>query len=74
MLWYFVPVTADEIKRLGKRFQKLDTDKSGSINRKEFMAVPDLKKNPIVTRIIDIFDTDKNGEVDFKGAFNEFIS
>lgn len=59
----------EEIKRLGKRFKKLDLDKSGSLSVDEFMSLPELQQNPLVQRVIDIFDTDGNGEVDFK----EFI-
>ncbi|CAH3128067.1 calcineurin subunit B type 1 [Stylophora pistillata] len=60
---------ADEIRRLGKRFRKLDLDKSGALSVDEFMSLPELQQNPLVQRVIDIFDTDGNGEVDFK----EFI-
>uniref|UniRef100_A0A8I3WNI6 Protein phosphatase 3 regulatory subunit B, alpha n=1 Tax=Callithrix jacchus TaxID=9483 RepID=A0A8I3WNI6_CALJA len=54
---------------LGKRFKKLDLDNSGSLSVEEFMSLPELQQNPLVQRVIDIFDTDGNGEVDFK----EFI-
>ncbi|XP_063450973.1 calcineurin subunit B type 1 isoform X3 [Pan paniscus] len=64
-----ITVDADEIKRLGKRFKKLDLDNSGSLSVEEFMSLPELQQNPLVQRVIDIFDTDGNGEVDFK----EFI-
>ena len=60
---------AEEIKRLGKRFKKLDLDNSGSLSVDEFMSLPELQQNPLVQRVIDIFDEDGNGEVDFK----EFI-
>ncbi|KAJ4428630.1 hypothetical protein ANN_24675 [Periplaneta americana] len=60
---------ADEIRRLGKRFRKLDLDNSGSLSIDEFMSLPELQQNPLVQRVIDIFDADGNGEVDFK----EFI-
>lgn len=63
------PVDADEIKRLGKRFKKLDLDNSGSLSVEEFMSLPELQQNPLVQRVIDIFDTDGNGEVDFKGEW-----
>ncbi|RMX38790.1 hypothetical protein pdam_00017683 [Pocillopora damicornis] len=62
-------IDADEIRRLGKRFRKLDLDKSGALSVDEFMSLPELQQNPLVQRVIDIFDTDGNGEVDFK----EFI-
>lgn len=60
-------VDPDEIRRLGKRFKKLDLDNSGSLSVEEFMSLPELQQNPLVQRVIDIFDTDGNGEVDFKG-------
>ena len=60
---------AEEIKRLGKRFRKLDLDNSGALSVEEFMSLPELQQNPLVQRVIDIFDEDGNGEVDFK----EFI-
>ncbi|XP_075415112.1 calcineurin subunit B type 2 [Tenrec ecaudatus] len=59
----------EEIKRLGRSFRKLDLDKSGTLSVDEFLALPELQQNPLLGRVIDIFDTDGNGEVDFK----EFI-
>ncbi|KAA0194340.1 Calcineurin B subunit [Fasciolopsis buskii] len=60
----------EEIRRLAKRFKKLDLDGSGSLSVKEFMSLPELKQNPLVARVIEIFDTDGNGEVDFKEFIN----
>ena len=31
------------------------------------MSLPELQQNPLVRRVIDLFDTDRNGEIDFKG-------
>jgi serine/threonine-protein phosphatase 2B regulatory subunit len=42
-------------------------DGSGSLSVQEFMNVPELQQNPLVQRVIDIFDADGNGEVDFRG-------
>lgn len=74
-------VDADEIRRLGKRFRKLDLDNSGALSLDEFLSLPELQQNPLVQRVIDIFDEDGNGEVDFKGTlqinlvkFKVFIS
>ncbi|XP_058998527.1 calcineurin subunit B type 2 [Mustela lutreola] len=61
--------SSDEIKRLSKRFKKLDLDRSGSLSVEEFVSLPELHQNPLVQRVIDVFDTDGNGEVNFK----EFI-
>jgi len=58
--------SAEEVARLEKRFQKLDLDHSGSISVGEFLSVPELKENPLVKRVVDVFDSDLSGEVDFK--------
>lgn len=67
VVFLLIEVDAEEIKRLGKRFKKLDLDNSGSLSIDEFMSLPELQQNPLVQRVIEIFDTDGNGEVDFKG-------
>jgi serine/threonine-protein phosphatase 2B regulatory subunit len=59
----------DEIKRLAKRFKRLDLNKDGSLSLDEFMSIPELQQNPLVKRVIDILDTDRNGSIDFQ----EFI-
>lgn len=59
----------DEIRRLSRRFKRLDLNKNGSLSMDEFMSIPELQQNPLVKRVIDILDTDGNGEVDFQ----EFI-
>ena len=46
--------SADEIRRLSKRFSKLDTDKSGGISLDEIMALPELRGNPLVKRVYTI--------------------
>ena len=51
------------------RFKKLDLDNNGALSLDEFMSLPELQQNPLVKRVIDIFDEDGNGEVDVK----EFI-
>lgn len=56
-----------EVRRLDKRFKKLDLDDSGELSVEEFMSLPELRQNPLVQRVIEIFDTDGNGEVDFSG-------
>ncbi|OZC07959.1 EF hand [Onchocerca flexuosa] len=63
------PVDAYELRRLARRFKKLDLDGSGSLSVDEFMSLPELQQNPLVQRVIDIFDEDGDGEVDFR----EFI-
>ena len=58
-----------EMARLSKKFKKLDLDNSGTLSVEEFMTLPELQQNPLVQRVVEVFDTDGNGEIDFK----EFI-
>jgi serine/threonine-protein phosphatase 2B regulatory subunit len=58
-----------ELKILYKNFINMDTNKNGLIEPHEFFDVPELKDNPIVQRIITVFD--KNG--DGKISFYEFV-
>src|ERR1700730_10930153 len=62
-------VTDNELKRLFRKFKRLDTDKSGSLSVSEFLAIPELEHNPLVRRVVSTFDRDHSVEVDFK----EFI-
>ena len=66
-MWHLVD--PDEIKRLSRRFKRLDLNKNGSLSIDEFMSIPELTQNPLVRRVIDILDTDRNGEVDFQGKW-----
>ncbi|KAI0021944.1 calcineurin subunit B [Xylariomycetidae sp. FL0641] len=61
---------AEEVERLKKRFMKLDKDNSGTIERDEFLSLPQISSNPLATRMIAIFDEDGGGDVDFQ----EFVS
>ena len=56
----------DELAKLFKKFQSLDTDQSGTLSVEEFMAIPELEHNPLVRRVVATFDADGNGEVDFQ--------
>lgn len=58
--------TAAELQRLKKRFMKLDRDGSGSIDREEFLQIPQVANNPLAHRMIAIFDEDGGGTVDFQ--------
>jgi len=62
--------TEEELKRLHRRFKKLDRDGSGTLTTDEFLSVPELAGNPLLERVLAIFDTNKDEEIEFK----EFIS
>ena len=55
----------NEIKKLKKRFDKMDTNKNGKLSVEEIMSIPGLEHNPLVSRVIETFDTDNDGEIDF---------
>lgn len=42
----------DEVDRLRKRFMKLDKDSSGTIDRDEFLSLPQVSSNPLATRYV----------------------
>jgi len=68
---------ASELERLKKRFMKLDSDGSGSIDREEFLQIPQIGGNPLASRMIAIFDEDGGGTVDFQefvGGLSAFSS
>ncbi|KAH9007152.1 calcium/calmodulin-dependent protein phosphatase [Lactarius hatsudake] len=68
---------ANELERLKKRFMKLDSDGSGSIDRNEFLQIPQIANNPLASRMIAIFDEDGGGTVDFQefvGGLSAFSS
>jgi len=68
---------AAELERLKKRFLKLDADGSGSIDRDEFLNIPQIASNPLASRMIAIFDSDGGGTVDFEefvGGLSAFSS
>lgn len=60
----------EEIDRLRKRFMKLDSDRSGEIDKDEFLSIPGISSNPLASRLMDVFDLDSDGTIDFQ----EFIT
>lgn len=62
--------TKQELKILYKNFQDLDKDKNGTIEPEELFNIPELKDNPIVNRIIEVFDKNKDKKI----SFYEFVT
>ena len=58
-----------ELKILYKNFIQMDTNNNGLLDPDEFFDVPELKENPIVQRIITIFDKNNDGKI----SFYEFV-
>ncbi|XP_063713667.1 calcineurin subunit B type 1-like [Symsagittifera roscoffensis] len=59
----------EEMQRLNLRFRKLDKDHSGTLSVSELMVLPDIPKNKLISRILNVLDRDGDGEIDF----HEFI-
>ncbi|KAF4919713.1 Calcineurin subunit B [Colletotrichum viniferum] len=55
---------------LQSRASPTHVDNSGTIERDEFLSLPQISSNPLATRMIAIFDEDGGGDVDFQ----EFVS
>ena len=55
----------DELEKLFKNFKKLDHDKDGFLSKDEFLQVEALQQNPLVARVLEIFDDDGNDKIDF---------
>lgn len=43
-------VTEKELRRLYRRFKKLDSDGSNTLTREEFKTIPELAQNPLLDR------------------------
>lgn len=56
----------EQIQRLSEKFRQLDRDGSGDLDFNEIFTVPELSNNPLVQRVITIFDTNKDGKISFK--------
>jgi Ca2+-binding EF-hand superfamily protein len=67
-------VTDKELKRLYRRFKKLDADGSGTLTADEFANIPELAVNPLLERIISIFDANQNGSIEFSGLCSFLFS
>jgi serine/threonine-protein phosphatase 2B regulatory subunit len=60
----------EDIKILYRKFRTIDADKSGTLTTDEFLKIPELAANPLLERVIKIFDADGNNEIEF----TEFIT
>ena len=60
----------EELKKLYKNFNKIDKDKSGTLEPEEFFDIPELAQNPLVKRVIAVLDKNRDGNI----SFLEFVS
>jgi serine/threonine-protein phosphatase 2B regulatory subunit len=59
----------NELKILYKNYMSMDKNKNGIIEYDEFFDVPELKNNPIVQRLLNVFDKNNDGKI----SYYEFI-
>ena len=64
--------TQPEIRRLYKRFRKLDTSKSGGVTRKDLLKIPELSMNPLAQRITSLFQSEDQVDGSFIN-FRDFL-
>lgn len=62
-------LSPQEINKLYKRFKKLDRESTGELRPEDFYDIPALAQNPLIQRVIAIFDKDGNRRI----SFVEFI-
>ena len=65
-----IPFSQDELLMLEQRFRRLDKDGSGMLEPNEFFDIPELAQNPLVQRVISVFDKNKDGNI----SFYEFVT
>ncbi|KAJ3636297.1 hypothetical protein Zmor_008990 [Zophobas morio] len=58
--------SSEQIRNLYTRFKHLDRDNSGTISSEEFISVPELAMNPLITRIIALFDENFTDHINFR--------
>lgn len=50
--------TYEEVERIRKRFLKIDANRSGTIDRDEFLSIPAIASNPLAHRLFAVVDKD----------------
>ncbi len=59
-------VSPKEIRHLYLRFRKLDRDRKGTITTDDLNMIPELSTNPLGPRIVQLFDEDNEGHINFR--------
>ncbi|CAG9313726.1 unnamed protein product [Blepharisma stoltei] len=65
-----IPFSQEELLMLEQRFRRLDIDGSGMLEPNEFFDIPELAQNPLVQRVISVFDKNGDGNI----SFYEFVT
>ncbi|KAH8739664.1 hypothetical protein FG386_001221 [Cryptosporidium ryanae] len=57
--------TRRDLIQIYSRFKALDTNQNGELDPHELFEMPEIADNPLVKRVISVFDTNKDGKVSF---------
>lgn len=63
-------LSPDDVDKLYHHFLRIDQDGNGVIDRDELMNLPAVTGNPLAGRLLELFDTDKSGDINF----GEFVA
>lgn len=58
-------VSPDDVDKLYHSFLRLDADGNGVIDRDELLKLPAISGNPLAPRLLELFDTDRSGDINF---------
>lgn len=67
-LW--IVVSPEDVDKLYHCFLRIDSDGNGVIERHELMLIPQIASNPLARRLLELFDTDNSGDINF----SEFVA
>jgi len=62
-----------QILRVYELFKKYDADDDGTLEKDEFVKIPDFAANPFIERISEVFSQDGTGDIQFED-FLDFMS
>lgn len=48
------------------RFRRLDKEEYGTIGSDAFLSIPELSMNPLIMRLIRVFDTNGDDSINFR--------
>lgn len=63
-------MSPDDVDKLYHHFLRIDEDGNGVIDKSELMRLPSVAGNPLANRLLELFDTDKSGDINF----GEFVA
>ena len=64
-VFYAMKLKRSEVVRLYRIYEKIDSDKSGSIDVVELLNLLDIERTYVTERMFSAFDKDHTGKIDF---------